>query len=165
MKTRAAQVRVWLVLPPTNLRDCPPFKSERMGAARQVEDRLTDALQDGWYSRPLTERKTLLEMVLQEEPRFALAQYWQGKCFDEKGDYETQRRPIRPRSMKISAHCERLKAPCRYFESMPPDLIGHWSMHLRFCLHRAGEALRIKRSLRIMYIPRFRGTSLLVWLY
>ena len=88
LKTRAAQVPVWLVLPPTNLRDCPPFKSERMGAARQVEDRLTDALQDGWYSRPLTERKALLEMVLQEEPRFALAQYWQGKCFDEEGDYE-----------------------------------------------------------------------------
>ena len=59
-----------------------------MGAARQVEDRLTDALQDGWYSRPLTARKALLEMVLQEEPRFALAQYWQGKCFDEEGDYE-----------------------------------------------------------------------------
>ena len=87
-QAKAAKVPVWLVLPPTNYRDCPPFKSGVLNHESSAEAELIRTLQEGWYDRPLSQRKTLLESFLSEEPRYALAHYWLGRCYDEENDYE-----------------------------------------------------------------------------
>lgn len=88
VQTSVAQVPVWLVLPPTNFRDCPPFKSEVLNKQSNAEAELILKLQTGWFDRPLSERKRILESFLRDEPRYALAHYWLGKCYDEENNDE-----------------------------------------------------------------------------
>lgn len=86
-QTNTAQVPVWLVLPPTNFRDCPPFKSESVDPDSDVQAELSLALESGWFDRPLSQRKTMLQAWISQEPRYALTHFWLGKCFDEENDF------------------------------------------------------------------------------
>ncbi len=87
LKAKTAQVPIWLVLPPTNFRDCPPFKSELVDSDSAVKAELSLALEAGWFDRPLSQRKAMLQAWIDQEPRYALTHFWLGKCFDEENDF------------------------------------------------------------------------------
>ena len=91
LATRQARVPLWLVLPLTNLRDCPPFKSQPMTQADGAAAELSDKLANGWFDSPVAARIEFLESILQRDPRLALAHYWLGRSFDEQQDFEAAR--------------------------------------------------------------------------
>ncbi len=91
---RRAGVPVVLVLPPSNLADCPPFKS-------QHRDGLTEAERTRWqklvsqarslYRSDLSAAVELLRQALQIDDRFAATWFELGKCLETLGRYEEAR--------------------------------------------------------------------------
>ncbi len=90
-----AGVPLWFILPPSNLCDSPPFKSEH-------RTDLADADLDRWQRLILRARDryrdapaaavTLLEKALTIDDRYALIHYELGKCYEVLGEREQARR-------------------------------------------------------------------------
>lgn len=81
-------VPVILMLPPSNLRDCPPFKSQhREGLANEqlAEWRSLMRRAQLHYRDDLQESVRLLQLALRIDERYASAHYELGKCYDALG--------------------------------------------------------------------------------
>jgi lysophospholipase L1-like esterase len=83
-------VMVWLVAPPANLSDCPPFKSEvdpALSAAQRAEiERLLEVVQNAGPN------ETLLRQILLIDPYHAQANYQLAQILDEAGKLEEAKR-------------------------------------------------------------------------
>jgi tetratricopeptide (TPR) repeat protein len=91
---QGADVPLLLVRPPSNLRDCPPFKS-------QHRDGLTEDVLQAWEQldgeavrvrgQDARRERELLEQMLALDDQYALTHYQLGHCCDELGDHERAR--------------------------------------------------------------------------
>ena len=84
-----AQIPLILVNPVSNLKDCPPFKTEPgisvSGADQEQLQRLWDEAQ---LSPVLETRIERLQEAIQLDPRHAGVQYHLGKCYEAAGQFE-----------------------------------------------------------------------------
>jgi lysophospholipase L1-like esterase len=89
--TKQAQVPLLLVLPPGNLSDCPPFKSEFSAASgADVRQQIVDLIRDASLAasaRP-TEAVTLLQHAVELDPRYAMSWYQLGKLLEAEGRFD-----------------------------------------------------------------------------
>ncbi len=82
--SRAADVPLLLLLPPTNLRDCPPFKSEcSPGLSEELLRQLTDSLDLAakYLAAEPDESVEYLQKAVEIDPRFAFAWYHLGHAY------------------------------------------------------------------------------------
>jgi lysophospholipase L1-like esterase len=116
--TRQAHVPLILVHPVSNLRDCPPFKSEH-------RDRLSDSDLARWehlwtearqrYAHDLRGAVERLEAAARIDDQYAALQYQMGQCFDALGETERARECyVRAKELDI--------CPLRMLEPMHDEL-------------------------------------------
>ncbi|HUQ68427.1 MAG TPA: hypothetical protein VM165_02825 [Planctomycetaceae bacterium] len=91
---QAAGVPLILIRQPSNLADCPPFKSEhdpRLTEAdrTRLESIVTEAREQ--VPRDLPKAVALWESAVAVDPTFALSQYEMGKCYEALGATEQAR--------------------------------------------------------------------------
>lgn len=92
---RRANVPVILIKPPSNLSDCPPFKSEnRSGLTtdelRQFQSLVTEARSH--YKDDLPESVALLNRATAIDSQFAAVHYELGKCYETMNDFSKARK-------------------------------------------------------------------------
>jgi lysophospholipase L1-like esterase len=86
---READVPMILMLPPSNLKDCPPFKSEHRAELSQTERQRWAALDGARADRPNRdpqETAQALREALAIDEQFALTHYRLGKVYEAAGD-------------------------------------------------------------------------------
>lgn len=92
---RGAGVPVLLVRQPSNLSDCPPFKSEHRpdlsAADRKRFDSFVSQAHES-YDRDLTQAVRLLSAAIEIDPRHAVTHYELGTCLLELGRHEDARK-------------------------------------------------------------------------
>ena len=79
----SARVPLMLVSPPSNLRDCPPFKSEFSESTSQANrDSITEKLNRAFelLSTDSTAAIQLLKSAIQDDPKFAISWYQLGRA-------------------------------------------------------------------------------------
>ena len=82
MMSRQRHVPLLFILPPSNLSDCPPFKSEFSASASASEQsEITSLLRQGQQlaANELSQATTLLEEASRKDPRYALTWYELGQ--------------------------------------------------------------------------------------
>jgi len=91
---RARGVPVLLILPPSNLCDCPPFKSEHRAGldGRQLDEwnRLCDQAHEACRS-DVPRAVRLLDRAIAIDPDYAAVHYQRGKCLETLGRYDEAR--------------------------------------------------------------------------
>jgi lysophospholipase L1-like esterase len=93
--TRRAGVPLVLVNPVSNLRDCPPFKSEhRAGLSSGPQQKWETLVQSARrrYGTDLRQAVELFEQAAAIDDRHAGLQYQLGQCYDALGDMERAKR-------------------------------------------------------------------------
>ena len=117
--SRAAGVPVVLIRPPSNLSDCPPFKSENRSDLSAAEQRRWRSLVDDakrHYRSDLLRSIERLQSAIEIDGRCAATYFELGKC------YETTRRPEQAREMFRRARDEDI-CPLRILSSMEAALL------------------------------------------
>lgn len=98
-------VPVIVMLPPSNLADCPPFKSQHRdgmtGDDLAVWNRLNDESHEACRSK-VRQAVRLLARMLEIDSQFAATHYQLGKCYESLGRYDEARAAfIRARDLDI----------------------------------------------------------------
>lgn len=113
-----AGVPVILIRPPSNLRGCPPFKSEHRAGLSDEEQQQCRKLVDrarAHYRDDMPEAIRLLRKATRIDDQYAATFYELGKCYEAVGQYEAARKALlRARDLDI--------CPLRIISSMEKRL-------------------------------------------